>query len=134
MIAALAVGLLGGCGNTDEESQGNKPPGAAGDPGQSGGALQDSGGGGGGAKTITVNMENIEYVPRDVSVPVGGKVVWTNTDGTAHTVTKEEGPGKPFDSGNMDQGAKFEQTFTERGKINYVCNIHPNQTGTITVR
>ncbi len=79
-------------------------------------------------------MKDIQYVPKDVTVKKGGTVTWTNSDTVAHTVTKESGPGAEFDSGNLDVDATFEQKFTAPGKVNYVCTIHPNQTGTVTVK
>jgi len=84
-------------------------------------------------ETAEVTMEGIEYVPKDVRVVVGGTVKWSNTDTPAHTVTKVDGPGEEFDSGNMEPGAGFEQSFPEAGTVNYVCDIHPFQKGTVTV-
>jgi len=78
-------------------------------------------------------MQDIEYVPKEVTVKKGGTVTWTNSDSVTHTVTKQGGPGPEFDSGNMEVDATFEQKFDAAGKVDYVCTIHPNQTGTITV-
>jgi len=78
-------------------------------------------------------MQDIEYVPKEVTVKKGGTVTWTNSDSVTHTVTKEGGPGAEFDSGNMEVDDTFEQKFDMPGTIDYVCTIHPNQTGTITV-
>jgi len=33
----------------------------------------------------------------------------------------------------MNVDDTFEQTFDAAGKVDYVCTIHPNQTGTVTV-
>ncbi len=129
LVACLALGAFGaGCGGDDEK-----------DPGSSGGApTQEPAGGGGadsgsGGKAVKVDMKDTTYIPQDVSVAKGGTITWTNSDGFAHTVTKEGGPGPEFDSGNIDGGATFKQKFAAVGKIDYVCNIHPTQTGTITV-
>jgi len=78
-------------------------------------------------------MQDIEYVPKEVTVKKGGTVTWTNSDSVTHTVTKQGGPGPEFDSGNMEVDATFKQKFDAAGKVDYVCTIHPNQTGTITV-
>ena len=66
-------------------------------------------------------------------VKAGGTITWTNEDSFAHTVTKGSGPGAKFDSGTVDGGGTFKHKFDTAGKIDYVCTIHPNQTGTITV-
>ncbi len=113
----LALGLAG-CGNSGSAQE--KPSGG----GQSSGAKADT----------EINMKDIEYVPKDATVKVGGLVRWTNGEAVAHTVTKSGGPGPEFDSGTLQQNATFEQKFTEAGKIDYVCEIHPNQTGTLTVK
>ena len=49
-------------------------------------------------------------------------------------MTKEDGPGPDFASDTLDPGADFSQKFDAAGKIGYVCTIHPNQTGSITVK
>ena len=55
---------------------------------------------------------------------------WTNKDSMAHTVTASNGA---FDSGNLDQGAKFSFTFTQEGTYDYVCTYHANMKGQIVV-
>ncbi len=82
---------------------------------------------------VEVVIENTEYVPMQISVPTGGTITWTNEDDFAHTVTKERGPGPEFDSGDIEGGETFTQAFEDAGAIDYVCTIHPQQTGTITV-
>ena len=63
-------------------------------------------------------------------VAVGTTVTVTNTDGTPHTWSAEDGA---FDSGAIAPGESFEFTFTEPGEFAYFCNFHPSMTGTITV-
>jgi plastocyanin len=82
---------------------------------------------------VTVDIPEITFDPADVTVKVGDTVTWTNSDDIQHTVTKVGGPGAQFDSGNLDPGDEFEQTFDKKGLIKYVCTIHANQEGTITV-
>ena len=117
--AALALAVPA-CGGDDEGGGGGEPGGAAAESGS-------------GTDAVKVGMEDIEYVPRDVTVKQGGTVTWTNSDSVTHTVTKEGGPGPEFDSGNLNVDDTFEQKFDAAGKVDYVCTIHPNQTGTVTV-
>jgi len=42
-------------------------------------------------------------------------------------------PDGGFDSGTLDENTTFAQTFEEAGTFDYVCAIHPNMTGTVTV-
>ena len=84
--------------------------------------------------TVNVCMDKVEYVPATVTVPAGGKVVWTNTDQIPHTVTKDRGPGEDFDSKTMPAGSgRFEQSFRDPGTVDYICTIHPNQLGKVIV-
>ena len=76
-------------------------------------------------------MKNIEYVPKAITAKVGQTIHWTNGDSVAHTVTSVSGAS--FDSGVMDPGKEFSFKVTKAGTINYMCQIHPNQKGTIVV-
>ncbi len=80
-------------------------------------------------------MKGIKFDPDSVTVKVGGTVKWTNNEDVPHDVTKEDGPGADFSSGNgnMKKGDTFEQTFKEAGTVNYVCTVHPNMKGTVNV-
>jgi plastocyanin len=81
-----------------------------------------------------VDIPDIKFDPADVTVKVGDTVTWTNSDDIQHTVTKIKGPGAQFDSGNLDPGDTFEETFDKKGTIDYVCTIHAGQEGSITVK
>ncbi len=87
----------------------------------------------GGGQQAEVDIVDIDYEPQEITVPAGSTVTWTNTGNLPHTVTKEEGPGDDFDSGTLEPGDTYEQTFDSAGTIDYVCTIHPNQRGQITV-
>ena len=86
-----------------------------------------------GGGDLAVRMKDTRFVPMDVTVKAGHMIEWTNDDPFAHTVTKASGPGPEFDSGTMNGGGTFKQRFDKPGTIDYVCRIHPDQTGTITV-
>ena len=66
----------------------------------------------------------------DQEVPVGGRVVVTNTDAASHTWTAVDGS---FDSGTLAEGDSFEFVFDEPGTFEYLCSIHPTMTGSTTV-
>ncbi len=134
LIACLALGLVAvGCGDDDDDD--DSGGGSAETTEQPATETEASGGGAAGPK-VEVGMKNIQFDPKDVTVAKGGTVTWTNNESVAHDVTKEDGPGPDFSSGkgNLKQGDTYSQTFTTAGKINYVCTIHPNMTGTVTVQ
>ncbi len=127
ILACLALGLVvAGCGGDDDDDGG-------------GGASQteEPAGGGGGGGT-QVGMENIQFVPKDVTVDAGEAITFTNDEAVAHDVHKTSGPGKDFASGptgGMQEGDTFELTLDEPGKYEYVCDVHaPGMAGTITVK
>ena len=131
-LSLLVLGLtVAGCGGDDEDDEG----GSAQTSEQPARTTPDTvtGGAAGGGKAVRVGMEDIQYVPKEVKVRAGGTVRWTNSDSVPHTVTKQGGPGAKFDSGTLQVGATFEQKFARPGKVDYVCRIHPNQMGTVTV-
>lgn len=123
LLACLALaggGVLAGCGGGDTTTS---TPAAAPPPPASSASSGDE---------VKVTMKNIKYVPASVTVKVGQKIVWENTDGQIpHTVTATD--GADFDSGTMANGDTFDYTPKKAGTISYVCQIHPNQKGTITV-
>jgi len=84
---------------------------------------------GGGA--TAVDIKNFAFAPASASVAAGGKVTWTNSDTTAHTVTFDDGSA---DSGNLAAGATFDHTFATAGTFAYHCTIHSSMKGSVTVQ
>jgi plastocyanin len=80
--------------------------------------------------TITVQIKGLAFPDGTRTVAVGTKVVWTNDDEAAHTVTATD---KSYDSGRKDKGGTFEHAYPSIGKYDYYCTIHPFMKGSITV-
>ena len=131
LLACLALGLVAGCGDDDDDGGGE----AAETTEQPAETAEDTGGGGAASDEVEVGMEGIKFDPDSVTVKVGGSVKWTNNEDVPHDVTKEDGPGADFSSGkgNMKKGDTYERVLTKAGTINYVCTVHPNMKGTVTV-
>ena len=85
------------------------------------------------AATNSVAIAGFKYNPGTITVKAGETVVWTHKDGAPHTVTATSGP-EMFDSGTMNKGQTFSQTFTTPGTYEYKCSIHPSMQGTIIVK
>jgi len=83
------------------------------------------------ASPYLIDISNNSFSPSSLTVPAGATVTWKNDDPYAHTVTMQGKNG--FDSGNLDSGKTFSQTFTKPGTYQYICSIHPSMAGTITV-
>ncbi|MDP7232057.1 MAG: plastocyanin/azurin family copper-binding protein [Dehalococcoidia bacterium] len=75
-------------------------------------------------------ISQVMFFERDISVVKGTTVIWENLDPFDHTVTSERGV---FDSGRFSSGKKFEFNFSELGTFGYICTIHSNMDGFVTV-
>lgn len=79
------------------------------------------------AQTATVSVVDNDFDPAQIEVSSGTTITWTNDGDTPHTVTADNGS---FESGNLDPGDSFEQTFTEAGEYSYFCDYHGSEGGT----
>lgn len=80
-----------------------------------------------------MSVKNLAFTPASVTIPVGGKVVWTFEDGgTPHTVTAD---ANSFGSApNGLTSGTFEHVFGQAGTYDYHCDFHPTMKATVTVR
>ena len=77
------------------------------------------------------------YIPKEATVDVGGKVIFSNTDSAAHTFTAgsaTDGPSGEFDYSLVMAGSSYEWTPTTAGEVPYFCMVHPWMTGLIVVQ
>ena len=80
---------------------------------------------------FAASIENFKFVPAEIRVKAGDKVVWQNNeDGIPHTVDSTTGI---FSSGNMNPGEAFYQDFPTTGTYPYFCRIHQNMRGIVIV-
>jgi plastocyanin len=83
------------------------------------------------AQAQAVEIVNFEYVPGQLTVPVGTTVTWTNTADRPHTVTDR---GGTFDTDPIAPAAAGTVTFSTPGVYHYFCRINPSKmNGLITV-
>lgn len=82
----------------------------------------------GGELEFIVEMLNITFVPRSITVPVGATVTWINRDPMDHTVSEGDPPGSGsiFDSGLLRPEQSWSYTFAEPGSWEYFCRTHPS--------
>jgi plastocyanin len=139
-IKALAVIFIGGAivGGTSFYIFGLVSPKAPSAP-------QTTGGGGGNATTGQAAPPNLSqvvkatilpgasakgnpnYNPKDLSVPKGAGIQWTNNDNVPHTVTSFKDAGKSFDSSLIMPKKTYTldtSKLTQR-EYDYFCTIHP---------
>jgi len=77
-----------------------------------------------------VDIQDSNYVPSTLTVPVGATVRWINLDEETHTVTSMTGV---FGSAGLDLKEEYSHTFTAPGVYPYTCDLHPHMRGTIVV-
>jgi plastocyanin len=85
------------------------------------------------ATPATVTISNFAFSPANLTVAAGSTVTWTNTDDEPHTIASATAD-KPFKSGGLDTNDSFAVNFDRPGTYTYFCSIHPQMTGTITVK
>jgi plastocyanin len=118
--SALAVA---GCGSSDNKGSGSGYSAPAADQTTS---SASTGGG-----TVAIDMKNIAFEPKQVTVKVGQTVKWENYDTVDHNVTATA--GEEFKSDNFGKGGEYSYKVDKAGTIKYVCTLHPGMEGTVTV-
>jgi plastocyanin len=82
------------------------------------------------AATHTVVIEGVKYEPEKLTVNRGDTVVWVNKDPFPHTATAKGA----FDSHDIAAGKSWKYKASKAGDFAYVCTLHPNMHGTLTVK
>lgn len=72
------------------------------------------------------------FSPMEMEIVLGASVAWTNLGGDGHDVTGT-GPGGPWRSGPLSPRDSYRRPFKLVGEYDYVCTIHPEMRGRITV-
>ncbi len=81
--------------------------------------------------TDTVAIRGFAYAPAHVEVTMGSTVTWANEDDAAHDVVFQGGTGR---SELLSNGGSYRYTFARVGTFDYVCSLHSNMRGRVTVR
>jgi plastocyanin len=126
MLAPVLEGCAAPAAPTMPPAHGGTPPPAAPPPAQPSPPPAPP------ASTQTVEIHNYAYSPKDLAVGAGTSVTWNNHDADAHTVTQSGGSSLKSRSFGKDQ--TFSHTFTAPGRYAYVCSLHPQMKGTVTVQ
>jgi plastocyanin len=81
--------------------------------------------------TVTIEIGNYSFVPAEVTVAPGTRVVWVNHDEMVHSVVSAE---HLFGSTGMDTDDEYSFVFEKEGDYAYLCSLHPYMTGIVKVR
>jgi len=83
------------------------------------------------ASTATIHFAGRRFSPSAITVRAGAVVTFRNDDDRAHTASATD---DTFDTGVLAAGASARATLAKPGTYRYLCLIHPDMTGTITVK
>lgn len=88
--------------------------------------------------THQVTVTDGQFTPKDLTINVGDKVVWTNTGANGHNVngTQATFPSNPESFGNeVGLNWTYEYVFNTAGHYDYQCDPHAafGMVGTVTV-
>ncbi|WP_280233976.1 cupredoxin domain-containing protein [Nocardia cyriacigeorgica] len=129
-ISVLTAGfvlaaLLSGCGSDDDS--GAAPTTTATSAATSAPAADD-----GRAQTFVVTVDDMTFSPADLTISVGDTVTWKFEDSAVHGVQGIGDKAMGINSPLFTEG-EWSHTFTTAGSFRYLCPIHPDMRGTITV-
>lgn len=94
---------------------------------------------GSGIRARGVAIVDFEFAPHTITVDVGSRVTWSNTDHFAHRLVAADVAGtestgaESFGSEDLDFGDSFQHVFATVGRFPYHCKIHPSMTGLVIV-
>jgi len=83
------------------------------------------------ATPVTIEIDQFQFSPHEITVDVGTKIEWINHDQTVHNIVSQQAR---LASPGMDTGDHFDYTFAQPGDYPYLCGLHPHMTGIVHVR
>jgi plastocyanin len=80
-----------------------------------------------------VDQKNLRFSQSEMTIAVGDKIKFTNSDRTAHHIwTKDNGVN--FSSQVLKPGASYQIKFDKAGTYTLKCHIHPKMKLTVIVK
>jgi plastocyanin len=117
--------LLSGCGS-------DKPNSAAPTTTNSSQATSTATSGDQKPATLTVDVADVKFTPADITVKVGDTVTWKFKDSVPHSVQGIGDKAMGINSPIFNKG-EWSYTFFAPGTYRYLCALHPQMRGTVTV-
>lgn len=123
-VALLAVLVVSGCGSGTKSSA----PASSSAPATAAPASPAAP-----ATAATVEVKDMKFSPAAITVKVGGAVTWKFDDRFPHAVQGIGDSALGIDSPIFNHG-EWSHTFTIPGTYRYMCPLHPDMRGTVTVQ
>jgi plastocyanin len=86
-----------------------------------------------GADVTDVPIVDFAFQPQAITITAGSSIRWINAGQLPHTATSDLGSSQSWDSGTLNPGEVFTETFNLPGSYPYHCTFHPGMVGTVTV-
>lgn len=91
-----------------------------------------------GKKDVTIDLKDIEFLPKKVRISKFTRVTWKNIDSVEHYINTDAHPSHTFfpeqNSKALKTGEAYAVVFSERGEYPYHCSAHAQtMTGSILV-
>jgi len=78
----------------------------------------------------TIRIKKSAFDPANITLKVGSTVRWVNQDSVPHRIQFADPHVSPVLLASSKSGS---QRFDQPGKYDYICSIHPDMQGTVTV-
>lgn len=89
------------------------------------------------SQVANVILGDSDFVPKDIIVKTGTRVVWKNSSGKSATVNSEDHPTHrlyPFlNLGEFPSSSSLQAVFDKAGKYSYHNHYNASETGTVAV-
>lgn len=83
------------------------------------------------SKEHVVEIRNIEFTPKELTVAPGDTITWTNYDFVPHTVTADD---ESWDSGLIEAEGKWQTVVKANMTTNYFCRYHPTMKAGLQIK
>ncbi|MTE11635.1 plastocyanin/azurin family copper-binding protein [Nocardia aurantiaca] len=129
LLVAVVAGALaaGGCSSdhSNTAATGTSAPAATSSAAASTGPVAPA--------AVTIEVKDMAFSPADVTVKAGDTVTWKFEDKAPHAVQGIGDVALGINSPIIHKG-EWSHTFTTAGTYRYLCPLHPDMKGTVTVQ
>src|SRR6266542_4101441 len=84
------------------------------------------------AMATTIKIDNFSFSPPSTTIATGTTITWLNADDVPHKIVSSD--GKFTASPALDTNDRYAFRFTQPGRYEYFCALHPKMTGAIVVQ
>jgi len=83
--------------------------------------------------TVTVTIDNYQYLPPTLNIAAGTRVVWINNDDDEHNMVSETNP-RTLESPLIHKNESFSFVFAQSGTYAYFCEPHDFMHAVVVVK